>query len=268
MKISFSTLSCPDWSWDRILTEASRLGFDGIEIRGVEGEMYLPSAKPFLEANLEGTLAQLASTGLEVVGLGSSVCFHDPESHGEFLAEGKAYLDLAVRMGVPYVRVFGDRIPDPAHRIETVERISEGFRALCDHAMGTPVELLFETHGDFNDAESVLSVLDRVDRPNLGILWDIEHTFKFYGDDVTGFLERTRNRIRHVHVKDVRRTHEGFTACRVGEGDVPVARIVRLLDGIGYEGYLSLEWEKKWHPELEEPEFVLPAYIETMRYLS
>lgn len=48
MKIAFTTLSCPNWSWEHILNETTRLKYDGIEIRGIEGEMFLPKARPFL----------------------------------------------------------------------------------------------------------------------------------------------------------------------------------------------------------------------------
>ena len=37
------------------------------------------------------------------------------------------------------------------------------------------------------------------------------------------------------------------------------------LRGIGYAGYLSFEWEKRWHPEIEDPEVAFPRYIEYMR---
>ena len=35
----------------------------------------------------------------------------------------------------------------------------------------------------------------------------------------------------------------------------------------GYDGYFSFEWEKKWVPDLEEPEIAFPAYAEYMRNL-
>ena len=35
MKVSFSTLGCPEWSWAEITSMAKDLGFDGIEIRVV-----------------------------------------------------------------------------------------------------------------------------------------------------------------------------------------------------------------------------------------
>lgn len=72
MKIAYTTLSCPDWGWEKILEETVRLGYDGIEIRGVEGEMFLPKARPFLPDNIERTLEQLRSKKIEVRGLNTS----------------------------------------------------------------------------------------------------------------------------------------------------------------------------------------------------
>ena len=34
-----------------------------------------------------------------------------------------------------------------------------------------------------------------------------------------------------------------------------------LLDD-GYDGYFALEWEKKWHPDLPEPEVEYPHFIQ------
>jgi hypothetical protein len=33
----------------------------------------------------------------------------------------------------------------------------------------------------------------------------------------------------------------------------------------GYCGWLSVEWEKKWHPDLAEPEVALPQHAEKLR---
>ncbi len=38
----------------------------------------------------------------------------------------------------------------------------------------------------------------------------------------------------------------------LGEGEVPVREIIGLLAAGGYAGYLSVEWEKYWHPDIEE----------------
>ena len=36
MKLSFTTLGCPDWSFAKILEEAQRIGYEGVEIRGID----------------------------------------------------------------------------------------------------------------------------------------------------------------------------------------------------------------------------------------
>lgn len=48
MKISFSTLGCPGWSWDDMIVTAKDIGFDGVEVRGIGNELYVPNAKPFI----------------------------------------------------------------------------------------------------------------------------------------------------------------------------------------------------------------------------
>jgi len=41
-----------------------------------------------------------------------------------------------------------------------------------------------------------------------------------------------------------------------------------MLTSSGYNGYYAFEWEKKWHPEIEEPETAFPAYAEYMRSIE
>jgi hypothetical protein len=45
-----------------------------------------------------------------------------------------------------------------------------------------------------------------------------------------------------------------------GTGTVPVRRQVEALQKIRYRGFYSFEWEKRWHPEIEEPEVAFAQY--------
>jgi hypothetical protein len=48
-----------------------------------------------------------------------------------------------------------------------------------------------------------------------------------------------------------------------------VAEAIRLLAARGYDGWISLDWEKYWHPEIEDPETILPQYRATLaRYIE
>ncbi|HEY5561689.1 MAG TPA: sugar phosphate isomerase/epimerase family protein [Clostridiaceae bacterium] len=267
MKISFSTLSCPDWSWNKVLDEAVRLGFEGIEVRGADGEMYLPKAIPFLPENINRTKEQLKLKGLEITDLGSSCSFHEAENFQANIIEGKEYIDLAAVLGVPYIRVFGNNVPDSAKAQETLDRIASGLKELSLYGEGKNVMVLVETHGDFPELNYMIPVLEKVNSPYLGVLWDIEHTYKRYGEDIEEFFNKTKAYIKHVHVKDTKKGKDGFHICMIGEGDVNIKKDIDLLKEYGYKGYLSLEWEKKWVPSLEEPEVVMPIYVEFIKKL-
>ena len=52
MKISFSTIACPDYDWADIYSMAKDLGFDGIEIRGLGDDIYAVKAKPFTDSQI------------------------------------------------------------------------------------------------------------------------------------------------------------------------------------------------------------------------
>ena len=41
MRLSFSTLGCPDWTLPRVLDVAGREGYDGVELRFLEGDPVL-----------------------------------------------------------------------------------------------------------------------------------------------------------------------------------------------------------------------------------
>jgi sugar phosphate isomerase/epimerase len=267
MKLAFSTLGCPHWSWDKVLAEASNMGYDGIELRCVEGELYLPKARPFLANQIESTLAELRRRNLEIVAVDASSAFHDAKAYDASLAEGRAAIDLACRLGSPYIRVFGNIIPEPAAKDETIGRIIGGLRELCLYCSGKGVSVLLETHGDFSDLSNLSPVLDGMGIDHFGLLWDIEHTFTIYGEDISAFLGKAYGYIRHTHIKDTKKTADGYQLCLTGNGDVPFGKILNHMKALGYDGYLSFEWEKKWHADLEEPEIAFPGYIDYMNGL-
>ena len=50
-----------------------------------------------------------------------------------------------------------------------------------------------------------------------------------------------------------------------GEGNIPILPIVRQLLTDGYDGYFSLEWERKWHPELPDIGLALTDFTGLMK---
>jgi sugar phosphate isomerase/epimerase len=71
-----------------------------------------------------------------------------------------------------------------------------------------------------------------------------------------------------AQVKDARRDaarQDGWQLVLLGRGEVPVREMLELLAGGGYAGWISVEWEKRWHPEIEEPEVALPQHLSVLR---
>ncbi len=50
----------------------------------------------------------------------------------------------------------------------------------------------------------------------------------------------------------------------MGRGEFPGGRALSILHALRYEGWVSFEWEKKWHPEIAPPEVALPHFLAWM----
>ena len=272
--IAFSTLGCPGWSWKRVLEQADHLGYAALELRGVTGEMDLTKVPELTGTQRAGTMKDLAALGIVVSDLGASAHMHekDPAAREKQLDEGRRFIDLAHALGVKYVRVFGDKIPAGESRDEVLKRVEDGFQALSNYAKPAGVTVLIESHGDFTHSKDLLEILTRVDSPHFALLWDAHHSFVAGGEQPADTYARLGNWIRHTHLKDSKATGpkpEDRRYVLLGTGEVPVKEQVRVLAGAGYKGYYCLEWEKKWHPEIEEPEVAFPQYARVMgEYLA
>ena len=271
LPIAFSTLGCPLWSWKAILEAADRLGYSGIELRGVAGEMDLPKVPELQGARLAETKQDLKALGLVVTDLGASSRMHekDKAARDKQLDEGRRFIDLAQAMGVPYVRMFGDKLPPEEPKEEVMKRIVEGFQQMAAHAKASGVTVLIESHGDFTRSGDLGDILKGVGSDSFQLLWDAHHTF-VAGKEAPAETWKSLGRfVRHTHLKDSRPEGTERRYVLTGGGEVPVREQVRVLVQGGYQGFYCFEWEKKWHPEIEEPEVAFPHYAKTMReYLS
>lgn len=268
MKLSFSTLGCPAWSFQEVMDNAARMGYEAIELRGIGQEMRSEKLAPLKPENRESTQAALAARGLSLCCLDTSVSFNRGDDTEAMLEEGFAAVEICEAMSIPFLRVFGNNIDAQETEAEAIRRVSAGISRLCGAIRRKDVYVLLEVHGDYDRVSRLLPIFEGVAHPQLGLLWDIMNSdLDEYDGRFAAFYKPLAPYIRHIHVKDSRNTPEGRVLCPVGEGDIPIAPIVSMLLDAGYDGYFSLEWEKRWHQELPEPEAVFPAYVAWMRDL-
>ena len=215
---------------------------------------------------LPETRRRFENTGLEVVVVGTSISFakEEPGWRSRQLELLEKFCVIAQGLGCPYLRVFGGPIPPGSTYEAVLERDIDGYRQAVKTAASYGVTLLFETHDDFSTSTSLLPLLEAVGN-QAGVIWDILHPYRF-GEPMETTCRNLLPYLRHVHVKDSSGySKEGFDIVLPGQGTVPIREALSLLKDCGYEGYLCFEWEKHWHPEIQEAELALPEYVNYMR---
>src|SRR5256886_14832426 len=102
--LAFTTLACPDWSWEQTVQKAVEYGYQGLELRGVEGEMDLTKAAPFTGNRLPATKRELKERGLPIPCLDTSCRFDQAARIHTNNSEGKRHIDLANEVDTSYIR--------------------------------------------------------------------------------------------------------------------------------------------------------------------
>lgn len=266
--ISFSTLGCPKWPWRKVLDQAAGLGFAGIELRGLEGEMDLTKRPEFGARAIAAAVADLKALDLTIAALGASTRLHEPNPLTLELQmdEARRFVDLAHRLGAPWVRVFPDRFVPGEPREATIARVGANLAELGWFARGSGVGVLVESHGEFTESASLAGMMKAAGRaPGVGLVWDTHHTVSNGKETPAATWAALGQWVRHTHIKDSTPADKGVRYVLTGEGTIGVREVVRTLAAAGYKGFYGFEWEKQWHPEIAEPEVALPQYADVMR---
>jgi sugar phosphate isomerase/epimerase len=222
----------------------------------------LPQSPEFQPARIPQTRREVRERGLVISDLGASANLHDldPAKHEAQMAEARRFIDLAAALGVPYVRVFGNKYMAGVSRDATLEQIGRALQALGEYARPRNVEVLLESHGDFTDSPTLVELMHRADSPAVAILWDAHHTFAFGKESPETTVATIGSYIRHTHLKDSVPANGDRRYVLTGTGDVPIRRQIEALARSGYRGFYNFEWEKRWHPEIEEPEIAFAQF--------
>jgi fatty-acyl-CoA synthase len=263
MKISFSTLACPKATWRDIYSMAKDIGFDGIEIRGLGDDIYAYQAQPFTEAGLPKTIEKLRQLKLEIPCFSSHCCLKFADRREENLQEITEYVKLAARLGTPYVRVLADLAPLPDGEVDDA-LVESQLKELARVAEAHGVTLVVETNGVYSDTARLRALLERVASDAVAALWDVHHPYRVAGESPDQTVQNLGAYIKHVHIKDSV-MEGGVPSYRLmGEGDLPIDDMVRALRSINYEGYVSLEWVKRWADDLEDAGIAIPHFAHFM----
>ncbi len=265
MKLAYSTLGCPNWSLEQIIAAAQHNGYEGLEIRMLNGEILPPTLDKDARDQVR---SKSRAAGLKIICVDTSlrIATQDAEGKAAQIRDGIAFLEMAAEWESPFIRVFGGT-PEGTPVSDTIKVSAECLTTLAKRGQELGVTVLLETHDAFSSSATVMDVLNLA--PEAGALWDTLHPYRV-GEQPSETAECLGNRCLHVHVKDGRRgANDNWDLKLLGEGEVPIPTILATLHSRNYQGWLSVEWEKKWHPEIEEPEIAIPQHAELLReYLA
>jgi sugar phosphate isomerase/epimerase len=266
--LSFSTLGCPDWEFPAIVSFAAQHGYDGLELRGIKREMDLTKSTTFNTAEARAsTLKLMQDKGLKFVNLGSSCTLHFAagDERKKNIDEGRRFIDLAQQIDCPFIRVFPNNFPKEQSKDTTMDLIAAGLRELGDHAKGSKVTVLMETHGELVQSEDLEKIMLAANHPQVGLVWDPTNMWTITKEAPAAMYKRLKKYIHHTHIKDAKMVDGKPQYTFLGKGEVPIFAAIDELTKGGYKGYYSYEWEKLWHPELAEPEIALADYPAVMK---
>lgn len=262
MKLAFSTLACPGWTLDQVADAARRYGYEGVELRLLDGEL-IDSRLSI--ADRDRVRKTFARAGLPIVAVDSSVRVAADPDPITARREIRALLELASEWESPVLRVFGGEWDSGRSREQAIAQAREIIADAGTEEVAAGVTIALETHDRFSSAALVAEVLEGLPPP-AAALWDVGHPYRV-GDSPETVVRFLDGRIAHVHIKDCRRVSgaDEWRLTLLGDGEVPVKACIDALGGAGYVGWLSVEWEKRWHPELAEPEVALPQFAAILR---
>lgn len=183
-----------------------------------------------------------------------------PENVAETVPLMKAFVDVAAILGSPYFHhTLVAKYNTPEYVIENKEALFEtviqAVREIYDYGQSVGVRLVYEDQGYLiNGVEGFGRFLNEVDR-DVGVVLDFGNHYNV-DEGMDGFFNAFRDRVCHVHVKDVEyvdqpsrpgnwiKTLHGkfFRVVPMGQGIIDHEKYIRQLEASGYTGCYSLEF--------------------------
>jgi sugar phosphate isomerase/epimerase len=245
---------------------AHELGFEGIEFTDLCPDNKNNATKEEQLSYARRIREEADRVGIPVVGymVGADLYKGSEEENEKEICRVMDQLDIACAMGAPLLR------HDVCYK-ETVNGRFVGFdrmlptlaknaRRITEYAATLGIRTCTENHGKIaQDSDRVERLYYAVDHPNYGLLVDIGN-FACADEDSACAVSRVAPCAIHVHAKDFIKfpfgteIPEGISAvhtrgrnrlsgCALGDGTIPVAQCLDILRSVGYDGYVSIEFE-------------------------
>ncbi len=205
----------------------------------------------FLEYRRQAFLMGLTLSGTAIGNVFTHPAGPDREKE---IALTRKWIDHASEMGAPCIRIFAGKVQEGSNEAEARKFTVECIRESLTYAAEKGIFLALENHGGIvSTAEQLLAIVQEVESPWLGVNLD---TGNFRSRDPYADLEKVAPFAVNVQVK-VEIQPEGEE-----KQPADLEKIVKILENVGYRGYVALEYEAD-----EDARSAIPGHLARLREL-
>jgi L-ribulose-5-phosphate 3-epimerase len=270
MKIAGHTMGTPEYSVTEAIELFHNIGIDGAEIV-IQDNYHSGIPAACRKEDLDAALKAARIYNIEIPCLtpyNSRFNDLDPDVRRSEIAAIYNVIDACEYVGAHYIRIYGGNLQagDTADYDDKKKYLVESMQILGHRAKEKDVTLVIENH--FNtmcvSAKQSAAAISAIDHPNVRILYDQANLTFTENEDYKTAISIQQQYVSYMHVKDLvfkegvafksdevshpKESDRNVITRIVGEGVVPWPEIIESVKSHGYDGWLSLEYERRWHP--------------------
>ena len=248
MKLSFSTKYMPQMSFSEYIATAKEQKYSAVEIYDIYDECFGGEKAPFSSAGVFSTRRKLLNEGVAISQLDFPFCVCDKENYERNIEKAKEIIVTASDINVNFIRVFIE------NDIDTAEKFLSEIKETAEEKN---VTVLIESNGIFADSSKLCAFLDSFASDSFGAVWNMYATYFIAGEDAETTVKNLGAYIKSVLINDA---DKDGNFVLIGEGILPVADMINALRSINFGGFVCIEWNREWLPEIDDFDIILTFF--------
>lgn len=291
MRLAGHTMGTPEYTLDEAIALFAKIGLDGIEIIVQNDGYHCAIAEDATDEEVLAVRQKVADAGLQVAGLTPYLNLFnslDEAERQEECRKLRRVIDMAHLIGTHRIRIYGGKFVDGETDEDgsKLQQLVRSMRECGDYAAQYDIKLCLENHfGTMTTtAHRTAEIIAAIDHPNVGVLYDQANIAFFPAEEYEEAIELQKDKIFYVHCKDL--VYRGGVAQKPrftmvshinedertvhsripGQGILDWPAILRKLKEVGYDGWISLEYERRWQKiDLPDASVGMPQGAEYIR---
>lgn len=231
-----------EWPLPERPAKAAACGFRSVEMRSLEGHDASHIAEALRASNLTCSLINAEAGDMSNGELGLAA---NPDNRTRFHDSTNRALEAAAILGATTVHVMAGK-REPALSLNAqLESARQAYAEACQKAAQKGISIVIEPLAPsfaptylFTDLDETAAFIGQIDKPDLGLLFDLFH-LQLGGGNILARFERHASLVRHVQIAAVPDRGEP------NEGELDIAYCVTGLEGLGYRGAVGCEYNPR-----------------------